>query len=417
MNDQRILGDKMKFSGLKSSLPWVVPTVAIVLAGSGYFAQFSGNPFGSGEDLAGATNGGASAPAVQEPAISAAAQAQIESLQAALDEALFNTAVAEEIVSRQAGATADLSALQQPAPVAQPEVAAAVAPTPAPAPVVDNRQAALTVPHSAAKLFESGQAAVEDAERCRDDLRNLSDQAVVYFPSGGVTADEGGIEQGRLIGLVAQSCEGVQIRVEGHSDASGDPAANLRLSERRAQEVIQRIAASGIETDMFFAEGVGSRSPSGVVGPESRAFYDRRVEFVVVDNVTRVAVRSPATIKPWANESCVVDLERAAANTSLFYAPRSVSLPGQDLETAMELASLASQCPHARLRVVGHYSGNVQDREGMRTGLLRAKALMAMMVGRGIASEQIIIAAHSRPLDDGGLPGSRVKFDVILEEK
>lgn len=409
----------MKISGLKSSLPWLIPAAAIVLAGSGYLTQVSGNKELS-QAPARATASSGAAPVPTTAPVSSAEQEQIESLQAALDAALLNNAPEEEVVSRQAGANADLSSLQTATAVAQPEAApqaAEVAPTPDAEPVVDNRQAALIVPHSAAKLFESGEAAVKEAQRCLDDLRNLTDQAVVYFPSGGVTAEQGGIEQGRLIGLVAQSCDGVQIRVEGHSDASGDPAANLRLSERRAQEVIQRIAASGIDTDMFFAEGAGSSKPSGVVGPEPRAFYDRRVEFAVVDNVTRVSVRAPATIKPWASEACVVDLERAAANTSLFYAPRSVSLPGTDLETAMDLASLASECPHARLRIVGHHSGEVQDREGMRTGLLRAKALMAMMVGRGIDSDEIIIAAHSRPMTDGGLPGSRVKFDVILEER
>ena len=393
----------MNFKSIRDSLPWLVPSAAIVFAGSGYLKSVY------------------DAPAQPEPEVisTITPEQQIANLQIALDAALqANIAAEEEIVARQATAANALVELPSPAPRAEP-VTAQVAPVvepPKPAPI-DDRQAALTVPHSAAKLFTSGQAALDDAERCADDLRNLTSQAVVYFPSGGVTADAGGVEQGRLIGLVAQSCEGVQIRVEGHSDASGDPGANLRLSERRAEQVIQRIAASGIDTSMFFAEGIGDRQPSGVVGPQSRAYYDRRVEFAVVDNVTRVAMRAPATPKPWANATCVVDLERAAAGTSLFYAPRSVSLPSQDLETALGLASLAMDCPHARLRVVGHYSADVQARENVSTGLLRAKALMAMLVGRGIAPEQIIIAAHSRPLNEAGLPGSRVNFDVILEEE
>lgn len=400
----------------------MIPTAAILVAGSGYLTQSGGTSSEIGQApkraTANATTAAEDVLALAPMSELSAAEEQIETLQAALDAALQEKVADEEVVTRQANASADLSNLQAAAPVAQPEVVVVAEPVvePTPEPVVDNRQAALTTPHSASKLFESGQAAVEDAARCADDLRNLTSQAVVYFPSGGVTADSDGIEQGRLIGLVAQSCEGVQIRVEGHSDASGDPGANLRLSEQRAQAVIQRIAASGIDTRMFFAEGQGSRTPSNVVGPQPRGFYDRRVEFSVVDNVTRVAVRSPGTVKPWANETCVVDLERAAANTSLFYAPRSVSLPGQDLETAMDLAALASACPHARLRIVGHHSGDVQDREDIKTGLLRAKALMAMMVGRGVPSEQIIIAAHSRALDEGGLPGSRVHFDVIHEE-
>ncbi|MEO0767004.1 MAG: OmpA family protein [Pseudomonadota bacterium] len=394
----------MSFKGIKDSLPWLVPSVVIAAVGTGYLKTVN------------------DAPTVVAPASQAgqatASEAQIERLQAALDAVLLANAK-EEVVARQATSADALVELPQPAPRAEPEVAVVepVATPPAPEPV-DDRVAALTTPHAAAKLFTSGQAAAEDAARCMEDLRNLTAQAVVYFPSGGVTADAGGVEQGRLIGLVAQSCDGVRIKVEGHSDASGDPAANLRLSEQRAQQVITRIAASGIDTSMFFAEGAGDRRPSGIVGPQSRAYYDRRVEFSVVEeNATRVAARAPGAVKPWANATCVTALERAASGTSLFYAPRSVSLPSQDLDTALELASLATECPHARLRVVGHYSGDIQAREDTRTGLLRAKALMAMLVGRGIPSEQIIIAAHSRPLDESGLPGSRVNFDVILEEE
>lgn len=395
----------MNFKGIRDALPWLVPSVVIAVVGSGYLKTVYDEPAVTAPEPQAAAN--------------TAAEDEIKRLQAALDAVLLANAK-EEIVARQATAADTLVELPDPAPAprAVPEAAAvepvAVAPQPAP---VDDRIAALTTPHSAAKLFASGQAAADDAARCMDDLRNLTAQAVVYFPSGGVTADAGGVEQGRLIGLVAQSCDGVRIKVEGHSDATGDPAANLRLSEQRAQQVIQRIAASGIDTSMFFAEGAGDRRPSGVVGPQSRAFYDRRVEFSVVDNVTRVAARAPGVAKPWANATCVTALQTAASGTTLFYTPRSVSLPSQDLNTALELASLAAECPHARLRVVGHYSGDIQARENMRTGLLRAKALMAMLVGRGIPSEQIIIAAHSRPLNEGGLPGSRVNFDVIIEEK
>ena len=391
-------GTIMSLKYVRDSLPWLVPSAAIVFAASGFWESSKNADAVEPQTTTGFV-AAATAPAVPSPA-PAIAPAE------------------EEVVARQANASDALGSLQPATPLVQPQAAVAPAPTPTPAPVepAPERTAALTTATPSTQFFTAGGAALQAKEQCMEDLRNLTSQARVYFPSGGLTAEEAGIEQGRLIGLVAAACPGVQIRVEGHSDPSGAPAANLRLREARAQQVIQRIGAGGIDTSMFFAEGMGDLKPSGVVGPKPASFYDRRVEFSVVEEVTRVAVRTPVAPKPWANASCVVELERAVQGTALFYAPRSVSLHADDLETALSLANLAMACPHARLRVVGHHSSDLQAREGFHTGLLRAKALMAMLVGRGVAPEQIIISAPSRPMTTAGLPGSRVDFDVILEE-
>ena len=365
---------------LKDSLPWLVPSAAIAFAA--YVLMDRDFDLGPA-----APEQATLAPAVQPE---------------------------DEVVARQATPDGSLTSVAAPTAIAQPDIAAAVTPEPDPEPA-PLRQAAL----APAPVFDTSGFQANAKKQCVEDLRNMAAEARVYFPSGGLTADAAGIEQGRLLGQIAQTCPGVQIRVDGHSDASGDPAANLRLSEARAQEVIQRIGAGGIDTSAFFARGVGDREPSGRVGPRPAAFYDRRVEFTVVEAVTRVAVRTPVAARPWATAACVAELQRAVDSTVLIYAPQSVSLRPDDLDTAMALAEMAVACPHARLRVIGQHAGGVQTGEAVTTGRLRAKALMAMLVGRGIASEQIIIAAPSRPVglsDQSGLPGSRVDFDVILEE-
>ena len=381
----------MALKYVRDSLPWLVPSAAIAFAA--FVFMDGGIPTGQTQSP---ENNGASA------AVPLAVDAQ------------------DEVVARQATADTNLTsvaatpALTQPvaaqAPVTQP------APEPEPEPV---REASLAVAPTTAPVFDTSSFRANSNAQCVEDLRAMASEARVYFPSGGLTADSSGIEQGRLLGLIAQNCPGVQIRVDGHSDPSGDPAANLVLSERRAQEVIKRIGAGGIDTSAFFARGMRDRQPSGLRGPQPAAYYDRRVEFTIVEEVTRVAVRTNVTTSPWANASCVTDLQRAVDSTVLFYAPRSVSLRPEDLDTAMTLAEKAVACPHARLRVIGQHAGGVQTGEDVTTGRLRAKALMAMLVGRGIASEQIIIAAPSRAVglgDQAGLPGSRVDFDVILED-
>ncbi|WP_299629413.1 OmpA family protein [uncultured Tateyamaria sp.] len=398
----------MSWKYVRDSLPWLVPSAAIAFAGYGFMVNGSSlfEPRAT-SDLS--TPAQAPASVVPESARAFMTPDAAEALE-------------DEIVARQANASEPLAGLGTSitgaTALVEPEPLASAVPAPAPAPVQTpaERQAALTTTGPVTQIFNTGQAAAQAKQQCVDDLRNIMEEVRVYFPSGGLTADEGGIERGQLIGLVAQGCPGVRIRVEGHSDPSGDPAANLRLSERRAQHVIQRIGSGGIDTSMFVAQGFGDQRPSQVFGDRPRSYYDRRVEFSVIEQETRVALRSTASPKPWANAACVADLERAVQSTALFYGPGAVSVNAQDLETALSLANLAVACPHARLRVVGHHTNDIQARENMHTGLLRAKALMAMLVARGVAPEQIIIAAPSRALGGAGLPGSRVNFDVILEE-
>ncbi|MEO0939898.1 MAG: OmpA family protein [Pseudomonadota bacterium] len=377
----------MALKAFKDSLPWLVPSVAIVIGASGVL---NGQFFGIGQQTPDATP--VAAVPVPAPAPTPAPLA------------VPTPAPVDAVARNQTTGLLDLET----APRAG-----------APASPARDRQRAAAAAAAAAPTFDSGAAFQTARAQCIEDLRSIADATRVYFPSGGTSADAVGIEQGRLIGLIAQGCSDVRIRVEGHSDASGNPQNNLRLSRARAEEVIERIGASGIDTSMFFAEGMGSSQPSGLTGPEPRAFYDRRVEFRVVDEAVRTASRSPITPQPWADASCAAELQRAVIKTVLFYSPGSVSLRGDDVDTAFELAEQAMRCPQARLRVVGHYSDGVGSRETVLTGRLRAKALMAMLVARGAAPEQIIIAAPSWPAErasQSGLPPHRVNFDVILEE-
>lgn len=79
-------------------------------------------------------------------------------------------------------------------------------------------------------FFRDAQASLRAANSCKTDLEALTARAHVYFPSGGLTAEDAGLQQPSLIGTVMQGCKGVGILVTGHSDPSGDPEVNLRIS-------------------------------------------------------------------------------------------------------------------------------------------------------------------------------------------
>lgn len=73
----------------------------------------------------------------------------------------------------------------------------------------------------------------------------------------------------------------VEVRIEGHTDSRGTSSANQELSERRADEVLDRLVDLGIDEDRLTAKGYGESDP--LVVPKSFADLEtnRRVEFIV----------------------------------------------------------------------------------------------------------------------------------------
>jgi outer membrane protein OmpA-like peptidoglycan-associated protein len=90
----------------------------------------------------------------------------------------------------------------------------------------------------------------------------------------------------KLVGVLLM-VPGATIRIEGHSDASGTHAANLRLSEDRARSVMAFLESEGVSPTRMTAEGLGSAHPIAPSDtPENRA-KNRRVEIVL--NLQRAA--------------------------------------------------------------------------------------------------------------------------------
>ncbi len=72
----------------------------------------------------------------------------------------------------------------------------------------------------------------------------------------------------------------VRFSVEGHTDADGDTDFNQKLSEERAQTVVNTLESMGIQPDRLTAKGWGESKPiKGNETTEGKA-TNRRVEFV-----------------------------------------------------------------------------------------------------------------------------------------
>jgi len=75
---------------------------------------------------------------------------------------------------------------------------------------------------------------------------------------------------------------GLKLRVEGHTDATGDAAHNRKLSQARAESVVQAITAKHIAGDRLSAVGKGPDQPLADNTTEEGKAKNRRVELVRV---------------------------------------------------------------------------------------------------------------------------------------
>jgi outer membrane protein OmpA-like peptidoglycan-associated protein len=152
--------------------------------------------------------------------------------------------------------TAALSATPAPTTIDLPDVVTA--------PVIAPSAASAT--GLAAALDRTGNAVLED----------------LVFASGAATLTEGDYPSLAAVAAWLQANPDGTIALVGHTDASGSLAANIALSERRAEAVAEvLVSVHGADPARVEAKGVGFLAPRATNQTEEGRQKNRRVEVVV----------------------------------------------------------------------------------------------------------------------------------------
>jgi len=78
---------------------------------------------------------------------------------------------------------------------------------------------------------------------------------------------------------LSMRCPQARMRVDGHTDAQGDAAANMRLSQRRAQAVVNALAVRGVPVSRLQAQGFGEERLLDQGSTPEAHERNRRIEF------------------------------------------------------------------------------------------------------------------------------------------
>lgn len=111
----------------------------------------------------------------------------------------------------------------------------------------------------------------------------------IFFDSGKATLKkESNVELDKVAKLLNDQTS-IKVEIGGHTDNAGKPDANLKLSQSRADAVVQYLILKGIDRNRLIGQGYGDAQPiaanslNGKPNPKGMQM-NRRVEFKVLEN-------------------------------------------------------------------------------------------------------------------------------------
>jgi len=100
--------------------------------------------------------------------------------------------------------------------------------------------------------------------------------------------DPAKITLAKLAGILIIMPE-LNLRVEGHTDSIGTKEYNLKLSEQRADSVLQFLKEQGVDAGRMIAAGYGMERPRADNATDEGRAKNRRVEIVIAEGVVQEA--------------------------------------------------------------------------------------------------------------------------------
>jgi outer membrane protein OmpA-like peptidoglycan-associated protein len=104
----------------------------------------------------------------------------------------------------------------------------------------------------------------------------------IFFETGKSTLKKESFPELERLTKFLKSSPSIKVEIDGHTDNVGKPAANLKLSEGRANAVVNYLLQQGIQPDRLTAKGFGMTKPVSSNATKLGKSQNRRVEFTIL---------------------------------------------------------------------------------------------------------------------------------------
>lgn len=196
-------------------------------------------------------------------------------------------AEAEERAATEAKRQAELAAAKEAQTRAEAEAKQAAERAKAEAARQEAERARATTAALRRQLLQQLNSVLQTSDSPRGLVVNMAD---VLFDFGKYNLkSDTQIKLARLTGII-QAHPGLHLAIEGHTDNIGSDAANVRLSEQRADAVRNFLIQQGLAEDTVTAIGVGKADPVADNATKEGRQKNRRVEIIVSGEVIGVNI-------------------------------------------------------------------------------------------------------------------------------
>lgn len=124
-------------------------------------------------------------------------------------------------------------------------------------------------------------AIIGEAGTCQSEFNDYLTNERVSFKKGKAELSDSSYPLLSMLANIARNCD-ARLEVASHTDAEGDAAINLKLSQRRADAIRKYLVQSGVDAAQVEARGYGETQPIADSSTEEGRRANGRVEFRVI---------------------------------------------------------------------------------------------------------------------------------------